>query len=243
MARLWSTGRRWLWPRECVYCGRESEGAVHHATCAASLPRWAPEDQGVRVAEPGGGALDVWSGWVYCEPLAGGLLATKSALATWWIPSLRALMAGAFGSGPPPWPEAMCVLPVPADPRRLRHRGFDLAAELAESLAWARGLSVARTVVQRRPGRPQRGRSGPERRRLPHDRYSVAPCPGVSVVLVDDVLTTGATLGTLAFRLRSAGARCVTAVTLARAGEPERFAGRIGAPAPRRGGGVGPGSA
>src|ERR1700743_3147495 len=96
------------------------------------------------------------------------------------------------------------VVPVPAAPARYRRRGFDPAGELAAALA---------------------SRLGPQPGGLPCRRGSqIAPPPRIeaiaepprSVLLIDDVLTTGATLTSCAAALRSAGAKRVVALTFTR---------------------------
>ncbi|HXV05626.1 MAG TPA: phosphoribosyltransferase family protein [Solirubrobacterales bacterium] len=106
------------------------------------------------------------------------------------------------------------VVPVPAAPLRSRRRGFDPAAELAAALA-RRLEAPLQPCLVRRGGRRQVGRRRAERiGRPPHIR-AAGDVPR-SVLLVDDVLTTGATLSACAQALRAAGAVRVVAVTFAR---------------------------
>ena len=110
------------------------------------------------------------------------------------------------------------LVPVPADPRRRRARGFDQAEQLARALASTHRPAAARRAAPRRVGRapgrriarapasPRAGWASPPRARRP-----------ARAVLVDDVHTTGATLRACAAALRSAGAQRVACVTYARA--------------------------
>ncbi|MBS1863313.1 MAG: ComF family protein [Actinobacteria bacterium] len=106
------------------------------------------------------------------------------------------------------------AVPVPAAPGRLRRRGFDPAGELASALAAKLGTEVSACLVRRGPGH-QRGRGRAERIRHPPRIESVAPAPR-SVLLIDDVLTTGATLTACASALRPAGAKRIVALTFTR---------------------------
>lgn len=106
------------------------------------------------------------------------------------------------------------IVPVPPAPSRLRRRGFDPAGELAAALA-ERLDSPLEPCLARRGGRRQVGRRRAERLGQPPQIQARGPVPR-SVVLIDDVLTTGSTLTSCAKALRSSGAARVVAVTFAR---------------------------
>ncbi len=106
------------------------------------------------------------------------------------------------------------IVPVPTAPLRTRARGFDPAAELAAALAERTELPLAPCLARRGAGR-QLGRRRAQRVGHPPRIRAVGDVPR-SVLLVDDVLTTGATLSACARALRSAGAVRVVAVTFAR---------------------------
>jgi len=112
------------------------------------------------------------------------------------------------------------VVEVPLHPSRLRSRGFNQAGLLADSLA--AGAAVPRpgsVLVRRRETPPQTGLSAAHRRRNVEGAFVVrrkASVAGRAVVLVDDVMTTGATLRACARALRLAGATEIRAVTAAR---------------------------
>jgi predicted amidophosphoribosyltransferase len=106
------------------------------------------------------------------------------------------------------------IVPVPTAPLRTALRGFDPAAELAAALAARTGLPVAPCLARRGIGR-QRGRRRARRIGHPPQIRATAEAPR-SVLLVDDVLTTGATLSSCAQALRAAGAIRVAAIVFAR---------------------------
>ncbi|WP_233251857.1 ComF family protein [Limnohabitans sp. Jir72] len=135
-----------------------------------------------------------------------------------WARSLGSLMLNA------PWVEdtlaqADCVLPIPLSAERLAERGYN------QSLLLARQLSAAKTQAELL----LRTRHTPAQRTLPRaerlanltgafavDPLRMAQVRGQRVVLVDDVMTSGASLHTAALALREAGARHISAVVLAR---------------------------
>jgi ComF family protein len=122
---------------------------------------------------------------------------------------------------------------VPTTPERRRRRGFDQAELLARALARELGLPTRR-LLDRRPGAPQTG--GDRAARLIGPRLRARPSArGARVLLVDDVVTTGATLSAARQALAVGGARHVGCVALA--ATPGRTPAGVAAPldpAPRR---------
>ena len=111
------------------------------------------------------------------------------------------------------------VVPVPLHPRRLVERGFDQAALLAMPVARRRGIRCApRALVRTRPTPPQASLDRAARSANVADAF-LCPMPAVvsgrSVLLVDDVRTTGATLASCIDVLCRAGARDVRTLVLA----------------------------
>jgi predicted amidophosphoribosyltransferase len=108
---------------------------------------------------------------------------------------------------------------VPADPVRQALRGYHPPRLVAEQLA-ARWAIPARPLL-RGPlwRRPQRGLTSRRRRANVRDAFTGTPGAHGTVLLVDDVHTTGATLSAASRALRRAGAQRVLAVTLARAND------------------------
>lgn len=106
------------------------------------------------------------------------------------------------------------IVPVPTAPPRLRRRGFDPAGELAAALAERLDAPLEACLERRGSGR-QVGRRRAERVGHPPRIYACGAAPR-SALLIDDVLTTGATLTACARALRAAGSSRVVAVTFAR---------------------------
>jgi ComF family protein len=129
----------------------------------------------------------------------------------------------AAASTPPAWLAGADLLaPVPLHPWRLVKRGFNQALALFAPLAKARGLELAPGLLRRRRHtRPQVGLSPQARRDNVAGAFGLGrggEVGGRVVVLVDDVLTTGATAGECARVLAAAGAAEVRVLTLVRAG-------------------------
>ena len=117
-------------------------------------------------------------------------------------------------------PPAERILPVPLHPTRLRERTFNQAELLARALANRVGIPCEEDLLIRcRPTRPQAELTREERSRNVRgafDLRSGAGLKGSRLLLVDDVLTTGATAEACAALLKKAGARSVWVVTAAR---------------------------
>ncbi len=112
------------------------------------------------------------------------------------------------------------LVPVPLHPRRLAERGFNQSELLAAAVARIAKLGVQpRALVRRKDTPPQTGLSAAARRRNVAGAFAVrqrARIQARTVVLVDDVLTTGATARACAGALRQAGASAVHLLTVAR---------------------------
>lgn len=116
-------------------------------------------------------------------------------------------------------PEDALIVPVPTAAKRVRKRGYDQAVLIARS--FARHSSRQYTPLLSRLGSQEQKGVGREERFQQLDSAFVlrAPkrVPGSRIILIDDIITTGATLEEAAVTLRSGGAKAVAALTFARA--------------------------
>ena len=129
----------------------------------------------------------------------------------------RRLAVEASSRTPGPLPDL--VVPVPLHPSRLRSRGFNPAGLLARAVARERRLPFDPVALRRIRDTPsQTGLGRPARRRNVRGAFEVRDGLRVPerIWLVDDVVTTGSTLGEVARVLRGAGAKSVVGVCAAR---------------------------
>ena len=123
--------------------------------------------------------------------------------------------------------DAHCAVPVPLHPWRRMQRGFNQASDLSRAL----GVPVVHALWRTRATAAQTGLTAPARRRNVRGAFRISPLLSRrarqahvrdrTIVLVDDVWTTGATLNECARVLKEAGAKEVRALTVARALEPQ----------------------
>lgn len=223
----------WL-PRRCLLCGLPPEDARHSwcPGCLADLP-WIRagcsrcglpfSDVGPR---PAAGARcgrcpptladfdRVWSALVYEYPVDRLIAAAKFGGRLEVARGLGALLAR--GAPSPVGPAVL--LPVPLHWRREAARGFNQAEEIARGAARPLGVMVSARLCRRSRATVEQVRlSARARRRNPGGMFRApARLDGLHVVLVDDVLTTGATAQAIGAVLRSAGAERVELWTVAR---------------------------
>ena len=198
-----------LAPPLCWACGAAARrGDALCRPCHGRL-RWL---EGCPVALAG---IDAWAPVAYEGPArtlvaalkfrgAGGVAETMAAQVVACAP--RELIDG------------RTLVAVPLHPRRLRRRGFNQAERLAAAIARRAALPRSVCLARRGSARPQTGRGRTER--LRGAGLEIGLRPGAAApqraLMVDDVITTGATLVVCAAALRRAGTEDVAAVAYAR---------------------------
>lgn len=226
---------RFLLPGECLLCraampAREWDGLV----CPLCRARWraVPPPWCTRCGQPG--LVDV-----ACRFCAGWPPALGRVRSAVWLegsarevvhhlkyggwPGVAGAMAAAM-RGLDPIAQGVVLVPIPLSRKRLRKRGYNQAAVLATALGAVTGAAVDVNLLQRARDTPTQTALTPEARAA--NVMGAFMAPGLAqgrFVLVDDVCTTGATLGSAATALREAGAAQVEAVTFARAPLPVEF--------------------
>jgi ComF family protein len=216
-----------LYPPRCAACREGLDSSAEEPFCPTCRDAIDPVPPGcARCGLPGpapvcGACLAAPPPFVACRAagLLGGPLADAVHAFKYGARPALARPLGAWMSAGIPWPAGVTVVAVPLGRRRRIARGYDQAALLARSAARERGLPFLAGAVRRvRETPPQVGRSRTER--LANVRGAFAAGPGVlgrDLVLVDDVVTTGATAAACAEALLVAGARSVSVAALARA--------------------------
>lgn len=125
-----------------------------------------------------------------------------------------------LASSLPYLPESTIVVPVPTASTRIRKRGFDQAVLIARSFAKSRNLQYAEIIV-RNSQKDQIGQRRSQRFKQMEESFKllnskIKLIDGCSVILIDDVITTGATIEAAASLLRKYGAKHVDAAVVAR---------------------------
>jgi predicted amidophosphoribosyltransferase len=212
-----------LLPQRCVGC--RVPGTAFCPRCATSLRVLA----GPLCARCG--APTAWP-VARCRECAGRRLAFASAqaavayegaardlVAAWKERGLRGLAGPAADAiaAALERPDADALVPVPPDGDRSLRRGHHPPDRLARELAELWQLPVARILARTRPVRPQRGLRLADRRANVRGAFRATAAAASTVVLVDDVYTSGATASEAARALRGAGASLVRVMTFARA--------------------------
>ena len=192
----------------CPLCGRFHEGEGEDHLCSKCLER-APAFSLHRSCGAYGGTLkDVILLFKYRK----------------YAPLSRPLAGFAercLASDPKLWAGADFLIPVPLHPARKRERGFNQSRLLARDLGRLRGMRVLEgCLVKAKNVPPQAGLRAAEREENVKKAYAVRrrqKVRGKTLILIDDVTTTGATLRECARVLLKAGAKEVRAITLAQA--------------------------
>jgi ComF family protein len=216
-----------LFPKWCIGCGRE--GNFICSSCRKLLPRLTPPlcPQCGR-PQPENSLCPSCASW---QATIDGIRApfrfeglVRTAIHQLKYRNLRALsetLAGFLGDylATSPLPVAVLV-PVPIHDQRLRERGYNQSSLLAQELAKLTGLPlVADCLIRQRPASPQ-ARTGTvvERRSNVAGAFTCRNqrLKNESVLLIDDVATSGATLDACAVALKDAGVNSVWGLTLAR---------------------------
>ena len=213
-------------PQSCALCAGASDADLLCGPCVRDLPWLPPACPRCALPSPDGmecGAClrralpyaATVAAFAYAFPLdrlvQGLKYRGQLALAGWFATALGSAVR-ARGAA---WPDRVVALPL--SPARQRERGFNQAGEIARGLAVDLRLPLAGGLARVRDAPPQAGLTLPARIRNLRDAFACdASFAGRHVALVDDVMTSGATLAAAARALRRAGATRVDAWVVAR---------------------------
>ena len=224
---------RWLrhgWARHCMVSGLAQAVDGLHPSWTVQMPWLELRCQGCGVALDMPGLcgrclaepppyLGVYAPWHYAFPIDRMIQRYKFHAALALGPVLARGLAEALRAerdADQPWPDGL--VPVPCHRQRIRQRGFDHVGMLAADLAAELNLSLARGLLQRRRHTaPQTGMTKSQRRDNLRGAFAVNGQLPKRVALLDDVVTTGATVDACTRVLLAAGAETVEVWALARA--------------------------
>lgn len=220
-ARAATALARLVWPVDCPGCGLPDVPVCR--SCLADLA--GPAFLTAPLTAPG--APVTWAAAPYADAVRGLVLAWKergrhdlgAALAT----GLHRSLAAALADRPPAGP--VTLVPAPSTRAAVRARGDDLVADLARRCATSlrrSGVPVrVEPVLALRPGAGEQvGRGARARRAGRAGALRLRALPSAPCVLVDDVVTTGATLAEARRLLEEAGVRVLAAATVAATPHP-----------------------
>ena len=216
-----------LLPPRCVGCGRRGYEVCDQ--CLAELrplgpeqcPRCAAPSRGGRICSRCGGQPEALRAILAQRAFEGttraAILAVKYRGRTRLVPFLASGITQALETRPL---TIDVVVPVPLAAGRLRTRGFNQSELLAREVSSKRGLPIeVGALIRNRETEPQTRLSARERRRNVQGAFAATQAESVAerrILLVDDVCTTGATLGACAIELMAAGAAGVWGAVAAR---------------------------
>jgi ComF family protein len=224
-------GMRWALPQRCELCAKYAGGQLLCAACAAALPRLGPACPSCALPSPGGAVCGAciarpppWSRAVaalaYAYPTDRLLHRLKYAgrleLADWAGAALADAVAASLAArARGPRPDGVIALPLAVERQRIR--GFNQAHEIAARVAPQVGLSVRAALARTRSGVPQAALAWKERAANVRGAFVASGAlRGARIALIDDVMTTGATLAAATRALRAAGAADVECWVVAR---------------------------
>ena len=197
-------------PRICHPCGR----------CASPMPAALPEHVECGICQRDGRAFDrAYAPLEYGYPIDRAIKAFKFGKRQELAPMLAAIVL--------PWLEdhrdnVDALVPVPLHRWRHARRGFNQAHEIARELRKATSLPIDLRTIRRRQTKPQPGLHLDERHRNLAGAFRVRGALRCRrPLIVDDVMTTGATVNELAITLLEAGADTVSVLAIARAAPPK----------------------
>jgi competence protein ComFC len=199
----------WLFPSHCLCCG--DEGAQLCAKCCGHIPPLVDEP-------PVPAGLDgIRCATVYQPPISDAIQALKYGSAKSLGQTLGSIMFELTKERQ--WPDKPLVVPVPIHGRRQRERGFNQAELLARVICERTGWELRADLLTRtRYTPPQAKLDRAQRQKNLADAFVLRQLDAIlgrHVILVDDVLTTGATLTTCAAGLQTGKPASVSGLCLA----------------------------
>lgn len=210
----------WLWnllfPPKCPGCN----GYVEHQgqwcnECLTRVcrPHLLPLDREMTELFPGG----IWALGLYEGELRNMLRQLKYQQKQVMVPGLHNLVTEGIGRIPALW-ENLVAVPVPLHKEKLAQRGFNQSKLIFQKPLADYGIATEDWLIRTKATKPQYGLIGVQRRENLHQVFELAEkksLQGRRILLVDDIMTTGATLLECGRVLKKAGAMDITGLVVA----------------------------
>ncbi len=219
-----------LFPQRCVVCGSKADSAVAICiSCRKELPLVSRPCRQCGLPLPGNNQYcghclvhpppfsQIIAPFRYQEPLSELITGLKFHGELQHAKLLASLLAEKICMTQAPWPEL--IIPVPLHPKRQRERGYNQALEIARPIGTALDIEVAPHIVTRHKETQMQSRLRlQERHKNLRNAFTLQrhQLPQ-HIALLDDVVTTSATVTELASTLKRAGVRQVDVWAVARA--------------------------
>lgn len=229
LSHLLSQATATIFPRRCVFCGvRQNKqsicgqclqhlpwNTVFCERCGQPLPALQPDGvpcaQCQLLAPPYRKAR---ASTIYAFPVDRALKAFKFRRQLWYAAAFAELLLPVLRQD---FPHCDALLPVPLHRWRQARRGFNQATEICRPLSAMSGIRMVTDIRRAKATQPQSGLSATERKRNLRDAFALPELLTCRHPLViDDVITTGATVKQLAQLLLRAGAASVNVLAVAR---------------------------
>ena len=217
-------------PQACVLCAAQSHDALLCTACRADMPHAGTacplcalpaaqnEACGACLRQPPPYTTTI-AAWRYAFPADRLLQAFKYGAQLALCDTFARALVDAVAARQAPQPDRIAAVPLAT--ARQRHRGFNHAQEIARVVSSLTGVPLLAGLRRIRDSPPQAGLARVARARNVRGAFAcAATLDGATVAIVDDVMTTGATLAAAAVALHDAGAGRVDAWIVARTPPP-----------------------
>lgn len=201
-----------LYPPKCVLCRKllEKDETDFCRGCRKTVSRWLPHRHSIRFVE------DYTAVWYYEDHVRESLLRYKFSNARSYAGAYGRMVAMQVSQV---FPELDVVTWVPIGPGRKRKRGYDQCELLAQAVGQELELPVLRLLRKRRDNRAQSSLTDAAQRRANvlgvYETVAADEIAGKRILLLDDIITTGATVSEAARMLQQAGAKEVYCAAVA----------------------------
>jgi len=194
----------YLWPPLCRYCAKPLNNKLHD-TCASCADKTYPFDLMLSVT-------------AYQEPMISLLHLFKYQHYDYLSELFSGITIAYLERLGHMWFEYDCILPIPIHRHKLKTRGYNQAGLLAQALSKYFRIPYRNDIIKAVANKPSQTKLSPDKRRANVGNAFIASAEAAAkkIILVDDILTTGATAYACAETLQQKGAKTITVITLSK---------------------------